>query len=240
VFAEDRNWSEVRARKEVVVDGICCSLTHLQDTEYRLRIPASGKYPELAIVLFVIFSSHCISWGPSLGEQVDFSVMGEDRRIIDEQGIHRCFDPIRYALSLHLPRIFKTFAERECLFTGRRNWLTVEVLDAAGKPQEYEIFFRIFRQSSRVLRIFVDSAYVRDPHRSYKQPTPPMRRAKISAKVLMAKTLRGESVKRPAEGRRGKRQKAKSPMEGLFAAGCSWLSQHGCDRVSPAASGYRT
>jgi len=198
VFEDDKKWSDIKAREELVVDGACYSLTHLQDAEYRFRIPAIGKYPELEIILLVIFSSHCISWGPSRGDEIDFSIHGEDRCVIDEQGVHRCFDAARYALSLHLPGIFKTFVERDCLFTGRRNWLMVEVLDPAGERQEYEIFFRIKKQTGHKLRIFVESAYVRDPHRSIKQPSPISRRDRVSAKILMAKTLRGEPVIRPA------------------------------------------
>jgi len=94
--------------------------------------------------------------------------------------------------------------ERDCLFTGRGNWLMVEVLDPAGERREYEIFFRIFRQSNHALHIFVDSAYVRNPQRSRKRPRPVGRHGKVSAKILMAKTLRGEPVRQPA-GRRGDR-----------------------------------
>jgi len=132
MLKKDRNWSKIRAQEQIIVNGACYSLIHLQDVEYHFRIPSSGKYPELEIILIVRFSSHCVSWGPRRGEKIDFGIHGEDRRIIDENGVHRCFDEARYLLSLHLPGIFKTFVERDCLFTGRRNWLVVEVLDSDG------------------------------------------------------------------------------------------------------------
>jgi len=116
VFEDDKKWSDIKAREELVGGGTCYSLAHLRDAEYRFRIPAIGKYPELEIIL---------------------------------------------------------------------------LLDPAGERREYEIFFRVFRQSSRVTRIFVESAYVRDPHRNIKQPSPISRRDRVSAKILMGKTAKG-------------------------------------------------
>jgi len=165
---------------------------------YRFRIPASGKYPAFECILYVIFSSHCISWGPKRGERIDFSIYGEDRRIIDEKGIHRCFDEARYLLSLHLPGIFKTFVERDCLFTRHQNWLLIEIVDAAGELRQYEIFFRITKQDTNTLRVYVESAYVRDSKALNRKPAAPRRRGKVSAKLLMAKTLKGEPIPRPA------------------------------------------
>jgi len=85
VFEDDKKWSDIKAREELVGGGTCYSLAHLRDAEYRFRIPASGRYPELEIIILVIFGSHCISWGPSRGEEIDFGAYGEDHRIIDER-----------------------------------------------------------------------------------------------------------------------------------------------------------
>jgi len=200
MLEKDRSWSDIKAQEQIIGNGVSCSLMHLQDVECHFRIPARGKYPELEIILIVIVSRRCVSWGPKRGEKIDFSIYGEDRRIIDEKGVHRCFDEARYLLSLHLPGIFKTFVERDCLFTGRRNWLTVEVLDSDGERQDYEIFFRIFRKSKRTLSIFADSAYVRDPGVGGKMPAPLIRGAKVRAKTLMTKTLRGERITQPTSG----------------------------------------
>jgi len=198
-----REWREILARGYLDVEGIRFDVTHLRDAEYCFRIEATGRHPELRGVLVVGCGSHCISKGPKQEESLDFSIHGEDRRIIDENDVHRCFDETRYAHSLHLAAVFETFAERVCLFTGRRNWLTVEIIDDAEETQTYEIFFRIKRQSSHTLRIFVESAYVRDSHRSHTRPVPLTRRGKVSAKILMTKTLRGESIKRPIRRARG-------------------------------------
>lgn len=199
------DWNSIKTQGYKDVDGTRYNLSHLQDAKYHFVIEASGKYPELKCTLLVQYSSHCVSWGPKRGEDIDFSIHGEQRRIIDDKGVHRCFCDIRYALSSHLPGIFETFSDRHCLFTGHENWLTIEILDPAGERQEYEVFFSITRQSSGMLRIYVESAYVREPDNPGNRPVHLKRRDKVRAKVLLAKKLRGEPVRRPAGGRKGRR-----------------------------------
>jgi len=206
-----REWREILARGYLDVEGIRFDVTHLRDAEYCFRIEATGRHPELAGTLFVQCSSHCASWGAMQGKKIDFGVHGEQRRITDERGIDRCFCDIRHIYSTYLPGVFETFVERDCLFTGRRNWLTVQTLDTDDGPKEYEVFFHITRQSSQALRIVVGSAYVRDPHRSGNKPTPLTRRGKLSAKVLMAKTLQGERIRQPPGGGNASAKKHEAP-----------------------------
>lgn len=97
-------------------------------------------------------------WGPKREQEIDFLAYGEDSRIIDDKGVHRCFCKARHELSLNLPGIFETLTERLCLFTGHENWLTIEILDPSRKRLEYEVFFRLTKQSSSMLRIYVESA----------------------------------------------------------------------------------
>ena len=191
------DWHTVKLDRYKEVDGKRFDLSHLQDAYYDFTIEASGKYPEISFSVLVQYCSHCISWGPRTGEEIDFTIHGEDRRIIDEKGIHRCFSEVRYELSLNLPSIFATLTQRSCLFTGRVNWLTIEVLDPSNKRLEYEVFFRLTRQDSKLLRIVVESAYVRDPAKFGNKQVNFNRRDRVRAKVLLAKKLRGESVRRP-------------------------------------------
>ena len=104
-------------------------------------------------------------------------------------------------LSHHLPGIFETFIDRLCLFTGHENWLTIEILDPSGKRQEYEVFFSVTKQSSGMLRIYVESAYVRELNNPGNRPVHLKRRDKVRAKVLLAKKLRGEPIRRPRNKR---------------------------------------
>ncbi len=192
------DWNKVKSDGYKEVDGTKYDLSHLKDAKYHFSIEASGKYPEISFSVLVQYSSHCITWGPKREQEIDFSVHGEDRRIIDDKGVHRCFCETRHELSSNLPGIFETLTERHCLFTGHENWLTIEMLDPSGQRLEYEVFFSLTKQSSRMLRIYVESAYVRDPDNPGNRPTHLKRRDKVRAKVLLAKKLRGESIRRPA------------------------------------------
>ena len=191
------DWDTVKLDGYKQVDGSKHDLSHLRDAKYHFTIEASGKYPEISFSILVQYSSHCITWGPKSGQEIDFIAHGEDRRIIDDKGVHRCFCETRHDLSQNLPGIFETLTERLCLFTGHENWLTVEILDPAGKRLEYEVFFSLTKQSNRMLRIYVESAYVRDPANPGNRPVHLKRRDKVRAKVLLAKKLRGEPVRRP-------------------------------------------
>lgn len=172
-------------------------LAHLTDAKYQFTIEASGKYPEVTFEVLFQYSSHCVSWGPKEDQAIDFSTHGHDRRILDDKEIARCFCEIRYTLSHNLPDIFKTITERKCLFTGRQNWLIIEILDASGERQEYEVYFSLSRQSSNMLRIYVESAYVRDADSIEKRPAHLKRRDKVRAKTLLMKKLRNEPIKKP-------------------------------------------
>lgn len=191
------DWESIKKQGYKEVNGTRNSLDHLQDARYQVVIEASNKHPELRCTLLVQYSSHCVSWGPKHGATIDFSTHGEQRRIIDDKGVHRCFCDIRYKLSHHLPGIFKTFPDRLCLFTGRDNWLTVEIINASGQCEKYEVFFSITRQSRRMLRIYVESAYIREAGYPENKPVNLKRRDKVRAKVLLAKKLRGEPIRRP-------------------------------------------
>lgn len=191
------NWNSIKAKGYMEVGETRHDLSHIRDAKYDFVIEASGKYPELKGSLLVQYSSHCVSWGPKRGKDIDFNTYDQQRKIIDDKGVHRCFCDIRHALSFHLPGIFETFSERLCLFTGHENWLTIEILGSSGECQEYEVFFSITRQSSYMLRIYVESAYVREPGSSRNKPVHLKRRDKVRAKVLLAKKLRGEPVRRP-------------------------------------------
>lgn len=182
------------------VDGRRHDLSHLQDSRHRFTVAASGRYPNISFSVLVQYSSHCVSWGPGHGRQIDFGTYGGEQRIVDEKGVHRCFSDKRYQHSLHLPGIFESLPERKCFFTGHSNWLTIEILGGCGNPLEYEVYFSLTRQSSRMLRIYVESAYVRDRDNPGNRPAHFRHRDKVRAKVLLIKKLRGESIRRPRHG----------------------------------------
>lgn len=188
------NWGEIRNKGFITVAGNRYDLSHLQDRHYHFEIPGSGTKSTLRLTLLVQYSSHCVSWGPKHDQPIDFARQGEDRRIVDDKGVSRCFCASRFELSRHLPTVFAHFPERKCFFTGHSNWLTIELLGPDHKPVFYEVFFSLSRQSRSFLRAYVESAYVRNIGFNR---TRLKRDDKIRGKMLLAKKARGEPIRRP-------------------------------------------
>lgn len=191
------HWKEIKMAGFKEVDGQSHDVTHLKDVIYQFTIPATSSHPETSFETLVQYSSHCVSWGPKMGEDIDFNTHGYDRRIVDEKGIHRCFCDKRYALSHNLPRIMLSLPDRTCFFTGRDNWLTIEIVMPDGQRKEYEVFFNVTRQSTNMLRVYVESAYIRDSEYEGLKPNKAGRRDKVGGKTLLSKKLRKEPIRQP-------------------------------------------
>ena len=190
------DWKTIKSQGQLTVSGTLYSVTHLQDATYHFTIPETDRFPALTVGVLVQYSSHCISYGPHRGQTIDFSVVGQDARITDDKGVHRCFDLDRYEKSKSLPAIFASFDDRTCFYTGHENWLTVE-LSTLGWPRniEYQIIFNLGRQSRGFLRLNVESAFPPYANSAVLRDFP--RWATVRARTLLAKTLRGEPIKPP-------------------------------------------
>ena len=194
------NWRQLRNNGQIVVEGKSYDLSHLQDAQFAFTIAETAECPKIRASMLMQFGSHCVSIGPPMAKPFDFIRIGDDSKIIDGRGIERCFCPDRYSLSKNLPDIIRSLPEgRKCYFTGRDNWLTVELLGPGGVPQFYEVFFDVRRMSSNAVRIYVESSYVRTEDKKDNQPKGFRKRDKIGSKNLLIKTLRREPIRRPKQ-----------------------------------------
>ncbi|WP_201203569.1 hypothetical protein [Pseudomonas sp. S37] len=194
-----KGWKEHLANGQIDVAGTCWSLLHLRPESHLLAIPGLEAHGLQALTLVVEYSSHCVSFGPKQGMELDFHDIGQDHLLIDHRGIRRAFCPGRHQLSLQLPAIMASLADRQCLFTGHSNWLTLEG-NQFGYPDgsRYEVYFNLRRDSARSLKVHVESAYIRDQNHPSSRPTSLKRHEKIKGWLLMLKKLRNEPIRRPA------------------------------------------
>ena len=191
-------WRDIKQAGNSSIDGDDYDLSHLQDSVYAFTIAATAGCPELSGEMLIQYSSHCISIGPAHGDEFDFSVLGRDRLVLDDRGNERCFCPDRYTWSKNLPDIIRSLpSDRMCYFTGRENWLSIEILDPQGLSLVYEVFFNLTRQGNKFLRVYVESAYVRTAENEIRRPSDFRKEAKIRGKVLLAKKLRNQPISRP-------------------------------------------
>ncbi|WP_339466710.1 hypothetical protein [Pseudomonas capeferrum] len=193
-----KGWKEHLARGRFDVGGVTWSLLHLRSCSHQIVIPGLAVQGVQAVTLAIEYSSHCVSYGPKQGVELDFDEMGHDHLLIDHRGVCRAFCPRRYTLSIQLPSIMASLADRQCLFTGHSNWLTLEGYQL-GYPEgsHYEVYFNLRRESARSLRVHVESAYIRDPGHPSSRPMRLKRHEKIKGWLLMVKKLRGEPIRRP-------------------------------------------
>ncbi len=119
-------WNAIKEAGQITIDGRDHDLQHLQNSEFSFEIPAASGYPEINADMLVQYSSHCVSRGPRHGEEFDFTELGHDRLIVDENGNERCFSMGRYEWSMRLPAVMESLpSERLCfLRTGRIGYVS--------------------------------------------------------------------------------------------------------------------
>lgn len=174
-----------------VHQDITYCLGHLAEFEWEYIQAASGGNPERRYPFIVEFGLHCFTKAPNKhqGETLDdydaalFYADSRETRIF-------CFS--RYQLSLLLPEIAKDISVRNCYHTGKGNFFTIELTDESGNKQEYEVYFNVTRSSGK-LRLFVESAFVRDDEHGSSQP----KKKKINFFVIAHNRKLNKEIKVP-------------------------------------------
>jgi hypothetical protein len=152
----------------------------------------------VTLMVNVEYSSHCVSRGPKQNQEIDFHAIGVERMVIDHRRVRREFKECRHHLSFLLPGIISTFRDRKCFFTGRENFLTLElgeILPGYPKDTKYEVYFNVRKgDGNNVLKLYVESAYVRDLDAD-NAPVNFKQTDKITAWKLLLKKSRDEPVR---------------------------------------------
>lgn len=190
-------WLEHLQRGFIEVAHVRYDLAHMIGSSFELVIAATDRFPALRCHIEVEFTSHCVSFGPKEGEELDFRILGSDRLIRDHRNVARAFCFDRYRRSLQLPDLVRTLSDHCCYFTGQGNWLVIRVIDDRGLSVKYEIYFRLRRRIANVLRLVIESAYVRDSGRPG-PGLPHSRKGRVRFMVMAAKVLRGEPLRYPS------------------------------------------
>lgn len=94
-------------------------------------------------------------------------------------------------MSHKLPQIAKDISKRSCYNTGKGNFFTIEMATDEGKSIEYEVYFKVSRESKGRLRLFIESAYIRDDEYGTSQP----RKKKIGFFVIARNTMHNKPIK---------------------------------------------
>lgn len=167
--------------------GQSYDLSHLHPFELDVVVPVKDGKPEQMFPFLVEFSLHCFTRTIEAGDNpaLEYSDNRETRTF--------CFD--RHHLSLHLPEIILGIGNKRCSHTGQGNFFIVELIDHRGLPVEYEIYFDVSKKSKAKgrMKLFVQSAYVRDAAGQAYRPNP----KRIRFYVIAHNTIMGKPIKIP-------------------------------------------
>jgi len=160
-------------------------LSHLHPIAVTYQQPAKGDRPTRCYSVEVSFGLHCFTRSAAPDEGRDPALLYSDSRET------RVFDFRRYELSKQLPAIVRDLSRRKCYHSGKGNFFTVVSLDDQGRRIEYDVFFEASRSAKRgVVRLFVQSAYVRDAQHSSRPRLKP-----IGIYVILHNTLHKIPIK---------------------------------------------
>lgn len=164
-------------------------LTHLNDIHITFVQDALADKPARKFNFVISFGLHCFTRGvnPRKNEAIrDF----KDLHYSDERET-RIFCPDRYRQSALLPEIAMGISQRKCFNTGKGNFFTIELVDVDGVRRDYEVYFKVSKESKGKLRLHIISAYIRDDEHESAQP----QKKKISFFVIAHNTQTGKPIK---------------------------------------------
>ncbi|HHZ24880.1 TPA: hypothetical protein HH296_21315 [Xanthomonas vasicola pv. zeae] len=195
---KEKYWPDHLAKGYIAIEGAQFSLAHLQPFNYQVAVQAPNQ-AAVTVSVQVEFSSHCVSKGPpEKGPALVFRESHDDL-VIDGRRIWRCFHPARYTASALLPDIMRTLDQRPCLFTNGDNFLTMELRELIpGYPPgaQYEVYFNVAARGQGAVRIYVESAYVRDEDAD-NDPYKFKKDDRIKGWRLLLNRATGKPVRRP-------------------------------------------
>ncbi len=168
-----------------VQEGKTYDLSHLWPRTCVYEQPASKDKPSHKYTVEVHFGLHSFTRGLDEDESLDPGLRYSDAREA------RVFDFARHELSKLLPSLVEQLPSRKCYHTGKGNFFAIEAVDQQGQRVEYFVFFEASRTTKRgVLRLFVQSAYVRKEDKPKRKP--------IGFYVVLFNTLNNKPIKVPA------------------------------------------
>lgn len=159
-------------------------MSHLWNKTCHYEQPATSTETARCYTVEIEFGLHTFTRARKTGESPVADLLYSDARET------RVFDFERYELSKLLPCLVEELPRRKCYHTGKGNFFTVEVITREHQAEEYFVFFESSRTKRKsILRLFVQSAYVRSAGRLKRKP--------IGFYVVLFNTLHNKPIRVP-------------------------------------------
>jgi hypothetical protein len=157
---------------------------------YSFEQEAKGEKPSKTYHCLIEFGLHCFAKGPSKHKGKYLSDYPKDLHYKDSRET-RIFCFRRHALSARLPGIAKNISQTPCYHTGKGNFFVIDLEKDNGDTMEYEVYFNVARNKQSGLRLFIESAYIRDNEHGSSQP----KKKKINFFVIAHNILNNKPIK---------------------------------------------
>lgn len=139
------------------------SFGHLRSFDMEVVKEARGDWPELRLVVRVVFDCHVVT------EAAQEHVVGDPRYWRDLGGASRRFEAERYQYSLRLPDMLSGLptGKVKCYMAKKNNYMVWEVGDA-GDDEHYQVYFDLYKPTVQppgetpLLILYVQSAYLKN------------------------------------------------------------------------------
>lgn len=152
---------------------------------------AQGDKPAKTYEFIIAFGLHCFTKGPNEHKGETLSNFNPALYYSDSRETRIfCFN--RHTLSFGLPDIVKAIDTKKCFHTGKGNFFIVELLNDQNQLEEYEVYFNVARSGAK-LRLFVESAFIRDDEHGSSQP----KKKKINFFVIAHNRRVNKEIKAP-------------------------------------------
>ncbi|MEP3350961.1 MAG: hypothetical protein ABJN96_13540 [Marinomonas sp.] len=140
--------NEVQQWKSFNVGSDVYHLDHLNSCKHLFDHPERNE----SYLLYFTFSHHVFTRSIKDGEKLD------PAQIYPYQRDKRVFDPIRFELSKHLPKIIETLPEQFCYHGGYSRYCSCKISQGDGSVIYYQVVYRVWRARGK-MRFHVESAY---------------------------------------------------------------------------------
>jgi hypothetical protein len=166
-------------------------LSHLNEFECTFVQDAKNGKPEITYFFIIEFGLHCFTRSLNSHKNEQWDSIKSDLLYSDSRE-KRIFDFNRYELSKKLPAITSDISKNTCFHTGKENFFIIELLNEQGVQQEYEVYFQVSKSKDK-LKLFVQSAYIRDSTHRTSQP----KKHKISFFIIAYNVKSNKKIKPP-------------------------------------------
>lgn len=145
------------------IDDTLVSFGHLRSFDMEVVKEARGEWPELRLVVRVVFDCHVVT------EAAQEHIAGDPRYWRDLGGVSRRFEAERYQYSLRLPDMLSGLpsGKVKCYMAKKNNYMVWEVGDA-GDAEHYQVYFDLYKPmvqppgETPLLILYVQSAYLKN------------------------------------------------------------------------------